>query len=77
MIELSLRWMILKWLRINDKVSDVEKRPAHVLDLIANASETRKLAEYHQELKNFESISKALQGSPASCQLPGQYPAPS
>lgn len=31
--------------------------------MIPDATETRKLAEYNQKLKDFESISKALQGS--------------
>ena len=59
----SLYQMIRKWLKIKDKVAAVEEWPDEVLDLIPDATENRKLAEYMQKLKHFESVSKKLQGS--------------
>jgi hypothetical protein len=59
----SLYKMIRKWLKIKDKVAAVEEWPDEVLDLIPDAMENRKLVEYMQKLKDFESVSKRLQGS--------------
>ena len=55
--------MIRKWIKIKDKVAAVEEWPDEVLDLIPDAMESRKLVEYMQKLKDFESVSKKLQGS--------------
>ena len=59
----SLYKMIRKWIKIKDKVAAVEEWPDEVLDLIPDAMESRKLVEYMQKLKDFESVSKKLQGS--------------
>lgn len=59
----SLYKMIKKWLKIKDKVAAIEEWPDEVLDLIPDATENRKLVEYMQKLKDFESVSKKLQGS--------------
>ena len=47
--------MIRKWLKIKDKVAAVEEWPDKVLDLIPDAMESRKIVEYMQKLKDFES----------------------
>ncbi len=59
----SLYMMIRKWLKIKESVAAVEEWSDDVLDLIPDATENRKLSEYLQKLKHFESVSKKLQGS--------------
>ena len=59
----SLYKMIRKWLQIKDKVAAIEEWSDEMIDLIPDATENRKLSEYLQKLKHFESVSKKLQGS--------------
>lgn len=46
---------------VKDQVAAVEEWADEVLDLIPDATENRKLSEYMQKLKHFESVSKKLQ----------------
>lgn len=59
----SLFTMMLKWVRIKDKVAAVDEWPEDVLDLIPDATENRRISDYLGKLRSFESVSKALQAS--------------
>ena len=52
--------MMLKWVRVKEKVAAAEEWSEDVLDLTPDSTENRRTSDYLGKLRGFESVSEGL-----------------